>query len=88
MSDKALHIVGVDRSSPGIEKLIARFEKRAVGPERVADRILEGVEKGRYMVFTSADIRIAYWFQRKFALPYEIAMRKLNDRLTAAAGDG
>jgi hypothetical protein len=38
------------------------------------------------MVFTSADIRVGYWLQRKFALPYELAMRKLNDRMVAIAG--
>ena len=32
------------------------------------------------MVFTSHDIRFGYWFQRKFAPPYEFAMRLLNDR--------
>ena len=36
------------------------------------------------MVFTSADIRVGYWVQRKFAPPYELAMRKMNDVLTAS----
>jgi NAD(P)-dependent dehydrogenase (short-subunit alcohol dehydrogenase family) len=71
-------IVGVDRERPDIRRLIERFERRAVSPEHVAEKILDGVEKGRYMVFTSPDIRIGYWFQRKFALPYELTMRGLN----------
>lgn len=78
-------IVGVDRDRPEIEALIERFERRAVSPERVAERILEGVEKGRYMVFTSADIRFGFWVQRKFALPYELAMRGLNRYFTRIA---
>lgn len=82
----SVKIVGVDRQSPPIQKLIARFEKRAVSPEQVADRIVEGIEKNRYMVFSSVDVRAGYWVQRKFAPAYEIAMRKLNDHLTAAAG--
>jgi len=84
----SVEIVGVDRSDPKIAKLVKHFERRAVSPEHVAEKILTGVEKNRYMVFTSADIRIGYWFQRKFAPPYEIAMRVLNDRLTAIAGRG
>lgn len=78
-------IVGVDRESPVIRKLIERFERRAVSPEHVAEKIVEGIEKNRYMVFTSADIRIGYWVQRKFAPPYELAMRKLNDQLYKVA---
>jgi NAD(P)-dependent dehydrogenase (short-subunit alcohol dehydrogenase family) len=78
-------IVGVDRESPSFKKLLARFEDRAAEPDHVAKKILEGIERNRYMVYTSADIRIGHWFQRKLALPYEIAMRVLNDRLTAVA---
>jgi NAD(P)-dependent dehydrogenase (short-subunit alcohol dehydrogenase family) len=81
-----VEIGGVDRESPAIRKLIERFEKRAVSPEHVAEKIVEGVEKNRYMVFTSADIRIGYWVQRKFAPPYELMMRLLNDQLTKVAG--
>jgi NAD(P)-dependent dehydrogenase (short-subunit alcohol dehydrogenase family) len=80
-----VEIVGVDRERPAIQKLVRRFERRAVTPEKVAERILTGVERDRYMVFTSADVRVGYWFQRKFAPPYELAMRRLNDHLHAVA---
>jgi NAD(P)-dependent dehydrogenase (short-subunit alcohol dehydrogenase family) len=83
---QSVNIVGVDRESPRIKKLVARFERHAVTPEHVAERILAGIKKDRYMVFTSADIRVGYWFQRKFAPAYELAMRKLNDQLIAALG--
>jgi NAD(P)-dependent dehydrogenase (short-subunit alcohol dehydrogenase family) len=78
-------IVGVDRDNPRIRKLVERFEQRAVSPESVAERILEAVEKNRYMVFTSADGRILHWLQRKFSPPYELAMRLANRELDRAA---
>jgi NAD(P)-dependent dehydrogenase (short-subunit alcohol dehydrogenase family) len=81
----SVDIVGVDRESPAIRRLVERFEKRAASPEHVAEKIVEGIEKNRYMVFTSADIRIGYWVQRKFAPPYELAMRRLNDQLHKVA---
>jgi NAD(P)-dependent dehydrogenase (short-subunit alcohol dehydrogenase family) len=81
-----MQIAGVDRQAPAMRKMTARFEKRAVSPERVAERIVEGIEKDRYMVFTSADIRIGYWFQRKFSPPYELVMRVANQQLTKVAG--
>src|ERR1700709_869335 len=43
-------IVGVDRESLKMRKLVARFEKRAVTPERVAERIVNAIERNRYMV--------------------------------------
>lgn len=81
----SVEIVGVDRERPAVAKLVERFERHAVSPERVAEAILDGVEKNRYMVFSSRDIQFGFWVQRKFALPYELAMRLLNDRLTAIA---
>jgi NAD(P)-dependent dehydrogenase (short-subunit alcohol dehydrogenase family) len=85
---ETVNIVGVDPESPRIRKLKARFEKRAVSPEHVAEKIVEGIEKNRYMVFSSRDIQVGYWVQRKFAPPYELAMRKMNDVLTRAAERG
>jgi NAD(P)-dependent dehydrogenase (short-subunit alcohol dehydrogenase family) len=80
-----VEIVGVDRDHPTMKKMVASFERRATSPERVADLIIRGVERDRYLVFTSRDIRFGYWLQRKFSPPYELAMRLMNDRLVAAA---
>jgi NAD(P)-dependent dehydrogenase (short-subunit alcohol dehydrogenase family) len=81
-------IVGVDRESPRIKKLVARFERQAVSPEHVADRILVAVEKDRYMVFTSTDIRLLWWLQRTCGPAYDLIMRRMNDILVGVAGRG
>lgn len=78
-------IVGVDDENPRIRKLKARFEKRAVTPEHVAEKILEGIAKDRYLVFTSPDIRVGHWAQRFCPPLYELAMRKMNDVLVRTA---
>ena len=78
-------IVGVDRDNPKMRRLIALFERRAVSPERVAEKILEAVEKNRYMVFTSPDGRFLHWLQRKFSPPYVLLMRVMNRELDRAA---
>lgn len=77
-------IVGVDRNHPEMKKLTSRFQKHAVSPEQAAAAILKGIRQGRYMVYTSPDIAVGHWFQRKFAWPYEVAMRVLNDHLFRA----
>jgi NAD(P)-dependent dehydrogenase (short-subunit alcohol dehydrogenase family) len=85
---ETVEIVGADRERPEVRKMVTRFERRAKSPEQVAGRIISAIEKNRYLVFTSADIRIGYWFQRKFAPPYELAMRLLNDRMAKVADRG
>jgi NAD(P)-dependent dehydrogenase (short-subunit alcohol dehydrogenase family) len=80
-----VEIVGVDSQRPEIQKLKHRFEKRAVTPEHVAEKILAGVEKNRYLVFTSRDIQLAFWLQRWFPPGYELIMRLMNRQLVAVA---
>lgn len=82
---QTVQIVGVDRDNPSFAKLIHLFERRASSPESVARAIVRGVDRDRYMVYTSPEVRFGHFVQRKFALPYEIAMRLANDRFAAAA---
>jgi NAD(P)-dependent dehydrogenase (short-subunit alcohol dehydrogenase family) len=62
-----------------------RRHRIAVSPEHVAAKIVEGIERDRYLVFTSPDIRLAFLAQRYFPPAYELAMRRLNAHLTAVA---
>ncbi|ROZ43933.1 SDR family oxidoreductase [Rhodococcus sp. WS3] len=73
-------IAGIDRDDPRVKSLVHRFEKRAVSPEKVAECIVSGIEKNRYLVYTSNDIRFGYWWARKFSPPYEFVMQKANDQ--------
>lgn len=82
---ETVEIVGIDNDDPEIRKLKRRFERHAVSPEHVAEKILAGVEKNRYLVFTSADIRVAFWLQSWFPPAYALIMRALNRRLVAVA---
>jgi len=80
---ETVDIVGVDREHPSVKKLVKVFERRAVSPDTVAEKIIRGIERDRYLVFTSRDIQFGHWVQRKFAPPYNLAMRVMNDRLVA-----
>lgn len=82
---ETVQIKGVDTNTEEFLALKQQFRKHAVSPEKAAAAILRGIKANRYMVFTSNDIRVGYWFQRKFSLPYELVMRFLNDRLHAVA---
>jgi NAD(P)-dependent dehydrogenase (short-subunit alcohol dehydrogenase family) len=80
---QTVQIVGVDREDPRIKKHIGRFQSHAVTPAKAAAAIIDGVEKNRYWVFTSLDIRIGFFLQRRFEWPYALIMRVANDRFTA-----
>ena len=72
------HIAGVDREDPQVRKWTGRFSGHAVSPEHAAEKILRGVAKNRYLIYTSPDIRALYLFKRTMWWPYSIAMKQVN----------
>jgi short-subunit dehydrogenase len=78
-------IAGVDREHPDARKMIARFQRHAATPERVAEAIVDGVERRRPLVFTSADVRAGYLAQRYCPPLYDAAMRATNARMVTVA---
>ena len=81
---QSVEIAGVDREHPQVRKWIDRFSGHAVSPELVADKILRGVTRNRYLVYTSNDIRALYAFKRLAWWPYSVSMRRVNVIFTRA----
>jgi NAD(P)-dependent dehydrogenase (short-subunit alcohol dehydrogenase family) len=79
-----VEIAGVDREDPSVSRWIDRFSGHAVSPEKAAEKILAGVAKNRYLIYTSADIRALYAFKRLAWWPYSVAMRQVNVIFTRA----
>jgi NAD(P)-dependent dehydrogenase (short-subunit alcohol dehydrogenase family) len=79
-----VEIVGVDRDHPKVSQWIERFGGHAVSPERAAEKVLAGVAKNRYLIYTSADIRALYAFKRLAWWPYSVTMRQVNVFFTRA----
>jgi NAD(P)-dependent dehydrogenase (short-subunit alcohol dehydrogenase family) len=75
---ETVHIAGVDRDHPNVSRWVDRFANHAVSPEHVADKILRGVARNRYLIYTSPDIRALYMFKRAAWWPYSVAMRQAN----------
>lgn len=73
-----VHIAGVDREDPQVRKWTGRFSGHAVSPEHAAEKILRGVAKNQYLIYTSPDIRALYLFKRTMWWPYSIAMKQVN----------
>ncbi|HEX7322961.1 MAG TPA: SDR family oxidoreductase [Mycobacterium sp.] len=79
-----VEIAGVDRENPDVARWVGRFSGHAVSPEKAAAKILTGVAKNRYLVYTSGDIRALYAFKRLAWWPYSVAMRQVNLIFTRA----
>jgi NAD(P)-dependent dehydrogenase (short-subunit alcohol dehydrogenase family) len=75
---QTVEIAGVDRENPRVDRLVNRFVGHAVSPETVANKILAGVRKNRFLIYTSNDIRALYAFKRTMWWPYSVAMRRAN----------
>jgi NAD(P)-dependent dehydrogenase (short-subunit alcohol dehydrogenase family) len=80
-----VEIAGIDRGDPRAARLTHQFARRVVTPDRAAEAIIAGVKKNRYMVYTSRDIQMAHFVQRKLTPAYELAMRVINDRFSGLA---
>jgi NAD(P)-dependent dehydrogenase (short-subunit alcohol dehydrogenase family) len=83
-----VEIAGVDREDPNVSRWVDRFGGHAVSPERAAEKILAGVAKNKYLIYTSADIWALYAFKRLAWWPYSVAMRKVNVLFTRALRPG
>ena len=81
---QSVQIAGVDRDDPLVQFWTDRFGGHAVSPEVAADKILRGVVRNRYLVYTSPDIRALYLLKRTMWLPYSMAMKRVNVLFTRA----
>lgn len=75
---QTVQIAGVDRDDPNVQKWVDRFAGHAVSPEKAAAKILDGVRRNRFLIYTSLDIRALYAFKRVAWWPYSVAMRQVN----------
>ncbi|RFD25508.1 short chain dehydrogenase [Mycobacterium uberis] len=83
-----VEIAGVDRQDPNVSRWVGRFSNHAVSAEKAAEKILAGVAKNRYLIYTSHDIRVLYGFKRLAWWPYSVAMRRVNVVFTRALRPG
>jgi NAD(P)-dependent dehydrogenase (short-subunit alcohol dehydrogenase family) len=79
-----VEIAGVDREDPRVARWVNRFSGYAVSPERAAEKMLAGVAKNRYLIYTSQDIQALYAFKRLAWWPYSVVMRQVNVVFTRA----
>jgi NAD(P)-dependent dehydrogenase (short-subunit alcohol dehydrogenase family) len=85
----SVDIAGVPNEAMHAAGLTKRFRRHAKSAEQVAELIVDGVRRNRYLVHTAVDIRALYFLERCVPPLYRLVMRVANDlfvrQLTAAA---
>lgn len=80
-----VQVAGIDTTDPRFQKMRHRFERRAVSPEHAAERIVDGMLAGRYLVYTSRDIQAIHLVQRIAPPVYAAMMHAANRVATRVA---
>ncbi|MCE9516909.1 MAG: SDR family oxidoreductase [Mycobacterium sp.] len=75
---QTVDIVGVDRDHPTVQRWVQRFSGHAIPADVAAEKILAGVARNRFLIYTSADIRALYAFKRLAFGPYSLVMTRVN----------
>ncbi|MGV1087575.1 MAG: SDR family oxidoreductase [Mycobacterium sp.] len=81
---RSVDIAGVDRDHPQVQRLVRLFSGHAVSAEKVADKILAGIARNRFLIYTSPDIWALYTFKRLAWRPYSAVMSRVNVLFTGA----
>jgi len=74
-------MLGVDRNSEKFLKAKERFLSHAVKPEKVAGLIIKAIEKKKFLVITSFDIKVAYFLKHHFFPLYHLIMKHITKLL-------
>jgi NAD(P)-dependent dehydrogenase (short-subunit alcohol dehydrogenase family) len=60
------------------------FSRYAIAPERVADLIVDAIEKNKFLVITTTDIKLLYFLKRVFPPMYRLVMRIMTSAMDRA----
>jgi NAD(P)-dependent dehydrogenase (short-subunit alcohol dehydrogenase family) len=81
-------ILGVPPDRPALLDLRQRFERHALSPDVVARMAREAVERNRFLVITSWDVRLLYFIKRHLPRTHQLLMRLLTPLLNRLRTEG
>jgi NAD(P)-dependent dehydrogenase (short-subunit alcohol dehydrogenase family) len=73
-----VEILSVDRESPAVREMVRRFEKHAISPDRAAELIIDAIQKEKFLVITSLDIKILYFLKRHVYPAYHMILKRIS----------
>lgn len=78
-----VEIPAVNKETPAFQEMMRLFNRHAVTPERVAELIISAIEKERFLVITSWDIKTAYFLKRHFFPAYHLIMLRISNLMNS-----
>jgi len=75
---QSTRILGVDMEGPRVKDLMDKFSERAVSPERVAEIMIDAVEKDKFLVLTSFDVKLLYFLKYHFFPIYHYVVKRIS----------
>ncbi|WP_157248154.1 SDR family oxidoreductase [Nonomuraea typhae] len=75
---ETVEIAGIDKDGRRFRRLQALFRRHAAPPYQVAETIMRGMARGRYLVHTSTAVRLLHLAERVCPPLYVVVMRALN----------
>jgi len=81
-------ILGADMDDPRIMAKRKMFDRHAVSPERVAHLMLSAVEKKKFLVITSFDIKFVYWCKKHFFPLYHYVLIRISRMMNSMRDPG
>lgn len=79
----SVEILAVDKQDKKVQEVIRRFEKHAISPEKAAEIIIDAIEKNRFLVITSSDIKVLYFLKKYFFPAYHHTLRYISRLLNS-----
>jgi NAD(P)-dependent dehydrogenase (short-subunit alcohol dehydrogenase family) len=79
----SVDILAVDKESDPVQKIIRRFEKHAISADKAAEIIIAAIEKNRFLVITSLDIKILYFLKRYCFPAYDFVLKYISRLLNS-----
>lgn len=76
-------ILGVDMERPDVKELKEKFSERAVSPDKVAEIMVDAVERNIFLALTSFDVRLLYFLKRHCFPVYHYAVKQISRMLNA-----
>lgn len=76
-------ILGVDTNREDVKMVKRQFEKHAVSPNNVARQIVRAIQKNKFLVITSADVRFAYFCKHHIFPLYHYIMKRIGRLLNS-----
>ena len=64
----------INADEEACQKSRQMFSRHAIAPEKVADLIINAIERNKFMVITSADIKLLYFLKRTFPPMYRLIL--------------